>query len=98
MSVQVYDVGDLVHCTAVFADAVDVPTDPTTVTFRLRPPMGAALSYVWPGAFQVVRDAVGAFHVDVAPTMPGTWYWRWEATGDVQAVQEGQFLVMQSAF
>ena len=83
-------VGDLVRVSGVFKNASDVLTDPSTVTCKYRTPKGAVTTVTWAGG-GVVRDSVGAFHVDIDVTLPGTWVYRWYSTGTVQASEESTF-------
>jgi hypothetical protein len=97
MTINLYDVGDLVRVSGAFKDAAGTALDPTTVSFEFRDPAGAITRYVYPADSQLVRDAVGTYHVDVDANRAGTWRWRWEATGTGQAAEEGAFVVRESA-
>lgn len=95
---QTYDRGDSVRITAEFRSLSGTLTDPTTVGFKLRSPRGTVtrLEYnVDPG---VVRDGVGIYHTDVDLYLPGTWCYRWEGTGTLQAAEEGTIVVEKSYF
>ncbi len=92
-----YDLGDLVRVTGTFKNAAGAAIDPGTVAFKLRAPAGTVTSYVYGADSALVRDALGAFHVDVSAVASGTWHYRWESTGTGQAAEEGSFVVEGSA-
>lgn len=97
MSKNVFDVGDLVRCSAVFNDgAADV--DPSTVTFKVKTPSGAVTTYVYNTDVQLVKDSTGNYHVDVSATAPGEWAVRYSSTGTGQAAGERRFRVQPSLF
>ena len=87
--------GDAVRLTAAFVDAADAPADPTTITLRVRPKGAAETAYVYGVAAGLIRDGVGAYHLDyVVPSGLGATTqveYRWEAGGSVTAVEEGEF-------
>lgn len=93
-----HDVGDVVRVEAEF-DLVGVPTDPTTVTIKVRHPSGAIDTDVFgePGS-AVVRDSAGRFHYDIAVDEPGVWHYRWIGTGAAAAAHENRIVVALSRF
>lgn len=78
-------VGTLIRLFNEF-DLSGVLTDPTTVQFRLRLPNEISPSIAWTYGVdvQVVRDAVGQYHVDYIPTLAGTYALSWDAGGNME--------------
>lgn len=95
-----YDIGDVVRCDVEFRDpaAANALVSPTAVVFKVKDPDGTITQKVYGTDVDVVRDATGKFHATVAPTKAGTWRYRFEGTGLVQAAEEGQFTVRTGAF
>lgn len=63
------------------------PADPTAVSVALLDPAGELTNSVFPDG-EVVRDALGVFHLDVAPTLPGRHEAYWTSVGVVTAHSE----------
>jgi hypothetical protein len=89
MTTNLYDVNDLVTLDLAVAVA-DVATDPTTVVCRVKAPDGTVTTPT------PIKDATGAYHVDVDATQHGTYRYRWEGTGAAQGAEEGRFDVRRS--
>jgi hypothetical protein len=94
-----YDRGDLVRVVATFVNSVSVTQDPATVVMRILAPGTSVVTWVY-GAGSVVRDATGAYHVDVnligAPC--GDWTYRFDGLGSGQAAGETTFNVKFTGF
>ena len=91
-----YDIGDLVFLTvAVSVDGV--PTDPTALAIDVMAPDGTVTHATLAGG-GVIRDAVGAYTYPLAPTDDGRWRFKWWASGNVQAAEQGAFRVRWSRF
>jgi len=86
----IYDVGDLVTCSATFA-VNDTPTDPTVLTFSFKTPAGTTTTYTYGTDAALVRDSAGAFHVDVPVDAEGVWHYRFAGTGAATAAEERRF-------
>jgi hypothetical protein len=69
-----------------------VPTDPDTLTLTLRPPGGWDVD-----ESGIVHDGPGEYHASVTPDQVGIWRYRWLATGDAAAVDEGEFEIVSIA-
>jgi hypothetical protein len=95
-----YDKGDLVRCRATFRDPEDndAYVDPAVVKFKFKTPAGATTTYTYGTDVQLVKDSTGKYHVDVDANAAGQWSYRFEATGALQAAQEGVFTVNAGAF
>jgi uncharacterized protein YfaS (alpha-2-macroglobulin family) len=91
-----YKVGASVRCSGAFTNEAGDPVDPTTITFRVRKPDGAVTVYVYGTDAQLVKDGVGAYHVDLAATLAGRWAYRFEGTGAAPSADESLFLVEAS--
>lgn len=79
-----YTLNQLVHLTAAFTVS-GTATDPTTVVCKVKDPSGAITT---PSA---VKDSTGNYHYDVAATISGRYYYRFEGTGTCQASAEAFF-------
>lgn len=93
MSINVYDVGDLVTVSAAFTDVNGDPADPAAVSLAFEDPAGTVTTYVFGTDPEVVKDSVGNYHVDIDADSAGDWHYRWIATGAGQGAQIGQFAV-----
>ena len=88
MAESVYQVNSIARCTAVFKVGT-VLTDPTTVVFTVRDPSNPAV-VTTPA---VVHDSTGNYHVDVTPTIAGTWHYVYQGSGAVVAEGQSDFFV-----
>lgn len=79
MAVGVYDIGDTVRLTGTFTDNAGTVADPTTVTVTVTNPAGVVTN---PAA---TKDSVGVYHVDLTPTVSGTWRYSFSGTGGIVA-------------
>jgi len=88
-----YETGDLVRCSAAFIDSDGNYLDPTAVLFRFKDPAGTTTTYTYGVDVELVKDAVGQYHVDVDADAEGVWLYRFESTGTGQAAGEEAFTV-----
>jgi hypothetical protein len=79
-----------------FQTADGTPTDPTTVTLRVRTPSGTITVYTY-GAAEITKVATGDYYKDLTVAESGTYVYRWEGAGNVTAVDEDSFFVAASA-
>lgn len=87
-----YDIGDRVRLTARFTDAITgLLSDPTVITLRTRPPVGATTTYTYGLDTKIVKDDVGVYHADVDVTASGSWSYKWAGTGAIVAAEESTF-------
>jgi hypothetical protein len=86
------DIGDRIRLDG------DWPTEPDTVTFRLRHKTDAIaeIEWVYDDDPEVVKDGVGSYYVLYEPTVAGTHFYRWEGTGPPMAAEEREFSVRKS--
>jgi len=85
--------GTRVRVTATFtALGASTPSDPTTVTFKVKPPdVGATVeTYVYGVDSEVVRSSAGVFYLDVTCTTRGVWWVQGKGSGPtgINAVME----------
>ncbi len=91
-----YDKGDLIRLSAAFTVS-GTPTDPTTVTFKVKTPSGTTTTYTYALA-QITKDSTGNYHKDISASEAGFWYCRMEGTGTVESADEISFEVMPTEF
>ncbi len=92
--------GDVVRISATFADDAGVAADPSAVTLnvRLRKFGATSVSYIFGTDAEVVKDAVGEYHLDysvpeISPDRGLAVEYEWVGTGAVTAVEQGSFAV-----
>lgn len=90
-----YQQGDTVRLIGAFTDLNNAPADPDTVTLRVLPPTGVAVSYTYALA-EVTKDDVGRYHYDLPLTFSGEWLYRWVGTGAVAAATEDTLIRVQA--
>ncbi len=91
-------VGDKVRCTGTFETAAGVDTDPSAVYCKVKSPSGTTTTYTYGTDAALVKQATGIYYVDVSLTEPGTWHFRFYATGTGQAASEESFVAKDSFF
>jgi hypothetical protein len=94
-TVNTYDVGDRVRVVGTFKDIAGMTADPTAVTIKIRKPSGTVVQLT--GA-EIDQEDVGVFYADVNLDQSGTWWYRFEGTGQVQAAEEHALNVRASRF
>lgn len=84
-----YAKNERIRSRALFRDADDPDSmlDPTTVKFTYRVNGGSATVLTYGSSPLVIRDATGAYHVDLDLTTTGTWERYWSSTGTARAVE-----------
>ena len=86
-----YQPGDTVRLSTTFTVGGTL-TDPSTVALSVRNPAGTTASETYnPG--NIVRDSVGAFHLDYVASTAGIYSWKWTGTGAAAGIDEGTFTV-----
>lgn len=108
-----YAQGVAIRCSVEFKDSSTPPVyvDPTTVTFKLRGPLSSrtfvsndetapVTTYVYGTDAELVKDAVGRYHVDVTTptgaTVEGIYAFRFEGTGTNASAADGEYTVARS--
>jgi hypothetical protein len=75
----------------------NVLTDPTTVTLTVKKPDASSTSYTY-GASEIQKASTGNYYKDIELDQEGIWLYRWEGTGDCNAVSENYLQVMSQLF
>lgn len=79
-----------------FTDQEDsTPVDPDTLSVWVTDPAGVETEYVYGDDVEVVRDAVGEYHIDIDANQSGVWYVGFYGGGDGQAADEIQLTVRE---
>lgn len=100
-TINTYDLGDVVRCSTArlpFTNTAGNAIDPAAVFFQVKNPSGEVTLYEYGTDAEVVKTAVGVYHVDVDADQSGTWHYRFHSTGSGQAAAEGSFVVSPSKF
>lgn len=92
MTIDAYDVGDVVTLAATFTDPDGTAADPTTVTVSIQEPDGTEST---PAA---VQDSTGVYHYDLTLSASGRWRARIAGTGAIVAAAEWNGYVRESVF
>ena len=96
MATNVYDIGDKVRLSVTFT--VDgVAADPTDVACKYQDPSGNEVEKTFL-AGDVTRSGTGIYYYDVTIDESGTWFYRFEATGNVVGAGENHFRIRNSEF
>jgi len=98
MTVNAYPLNATVALSTQAATAGGVLTDPGALLLKVKQPGGTATTYTYGVDAGLIRDAVGKYHLNLKLTLPGRWFYRWEATGAVEAASEGELAALPSAF
>jgi hypothetical protein len=93
MTIDVYQKGDLMRVSALFANIAGTATDPSAVTFTYRPPSGTSVTLTYGVDAALEKDSTGNYHVDLDLIEAGWWHYTFKGTGTVQQVEHGEFMV-----
>ena len=93
---NVYDVGDRIRLRGVFTNLAGVDTDPTTIVCKYQDPGGVETTVTYPTS--IVKVSTGRYYLDIDIDEAGTWYYRWNGTGDVVAAGEQSFIARTTVF
>lgn len=86
VTVDRYDIGDLVTLTATYTDG-GTPVDPDTVTCAVKAPDGTT------SAPAVTKRSTGIYDAPLTPSQAGTYHYRFDASGTYNAVEESYLWV-----
>ena len=96
MATNTYDKGDAVRLRVTFTiDSVN--TDPTTITLRVKNPVGTKTVYTFALA-EITKEATGIYYKDISVDDDGIYAYRFEGTGTVEAASEHKMKVRTSEF
>lgn len=88
---MLFDIGDTAHIEITFVSLVTgLPENPTTVVLTIQAPDNTTSTP------SPTNDSAGAYHYDLALTMSGIYRFKWQGTGTVSAVEEGEIPVKPS--
>lgn len=96
--VRQYEIGDMVQlvATVIGSDGV-TPAQPSYFAFLVKDAYGTVATYATTDATaSVLNPTTGVFLKDISVLAPGSWFYRAQATGHVQAAEEFSFLVRRS--
>ena len=91
-----YSVGTLVRCSVVFKAIDGTVTDPTIIVAKYETPAAAETTKTYPDT--VVKVSTGRYYIDIDANAAGTWTYRFNGTGTVQATNERTFIVDATVF
>ena len=96
---SLYLEGTVLRCTGEFFDPLngDIPLDPTSPRFSVRPPSGTIVTYTYPTDAALVRDSVGVYHFDLALTSPGVWRYAFWSPGPTGQGREEVAITVEPA-
>ena len=95
---NLYDFGSPVALSVNFLDPSQtppVPIDPTTVKLRVLDPNNAE-QVITQSSF--VHPSVGQFNFTVTCLVAGVWFYRWEGSGNIEAVADSLFVITSTKF
>lgn len=94
----VYDIGDLVRLSVEFKNLAGVFVDPGQVRVKVRDPKRIITTYTYPTNPEIVKDAVGKYHFDLAAAKTGIYCVRWEGKVSNIGAEEKDIKVRDSCF
>jgi hypothetical protein len=99
-TVSDYDLYDLVRVVATFVGTDGVtPADPSTIVLLVKDASGIVASYLYTGGAgggSITRVGTGAYARDLTVNVTGSWFYRWQGTGGIQAAEEWTLYVRRS--
>jgi len=95
---KIFEVGQKLRFNVETKNKAGVLTDPTTLVFRIKPPVAIEFTKVFPADAEVVKDAVGQFHIEFTLAEEGEHPVRWEANGAIQNSTEDRISARDGAF
>lgn len=73
-----------------------VLTDPSTLTLTITTPSAVQTVYTYGTDPEIIRDAVGKYHLDLQISESGTWVWEWFANSELNAADSGTIVTSES--
>jgi hypothetical protein len=93
-----YEPGNVVTIDVEFTDKDSGDfVDPTTVTAKVKNPLGVETTYIVTSG-QIVRDDLGKYSLDLQPDTQGVWSYNWIGTGTNKGAKSGSFKIAESQF
>jgi hypothetical protein len=87
---MIFDIGDSARLAVTFANQSGVPTNPTAVVLTIWAPDGTVSTPA------PANDSAGAYHYNLSLTQSGIYRFKWQGTGAIAAVEEGEVIVKPS--
>lgn len=88
-----FDIGDSVRLRTTITDGESAsPVAPSALSIHVRAPNGSLASYTLGAGGGPTAIASGIYQIDLPVLTPGTWNYRWVATGPM-AAESGRFPV-----
>jgi hypothetical protein len=81
-----------------FRNAAGAFADPQTVRVSILKPDLSPITLTYGVDADVIKDAVGKYHIDLDANIEGVWKVRWFAEGIGKAATEMRFRVLESDF
>jgi|SRR6516225_5925474 hypothetical protein len=94
---NLYDYGSPVTLSVAFTDPTQTPpapVDPTTVKLRVLDPSNTEQIITQ----NFVHPAVGSFSFGIVCLLAGVWFYRWEGSGNIDAVADSLFVITSTKF
>jgi hypothetical protein len=85
------DTGDVIRLSVVFKNLNKVAVDPSQVNLTIKQPDGVLVEYQYSVGVNIVKASVGNYYCDFLVTQEGMTYYKWVATGTVNAAEESSF-------
>lgn len=96
MSSNDWIIGQTARLSVAITDAANAAADPGTLRLKAKTPAGVTTTYTYGVGGEIVKDAVGAYHADIALAAAGRWIWRWETDAPNAGADEGELNVRKS--
>lgn len=92
-----YELLDMVRLVATVVASGGAITQPSSMVFHVRDPIGSVASYVFGQAgASITNPSPGLFYKDIVPSIVGTWGYGAHASGVVSGRTEWVFIVNPS--
>ncbi len=96
MSSNAWLIGQTARLSVAITDAAAAAADPATLRLKTKTPAGVIATYTYGVGGEIVKDAVGAYHADIALSESGRWIWRWETDAPNAGADQGALTVQAS--
>lgn len=92
-----YMIGSLLRVATTFTDVDGDAVNPSGVRLIFKNPAGNLTTWVYGDSPDVILNGTTKeYSAQIPLTMDGTWYYRWESSGNYQAAAERMFIVLPS--
>lgn len=87
-------VGDVARITTSIVNASGASVDPQSLALKVKKPDETIAIYTT----EIIKDSVGNYHLDFPIFAQGSYFYRWEATGNNAGVGQGSFFAVATTF